>query len=53
MSIRNHIHNALIFFAYPDPRGSEENQFTPLVDGVNKLIFKRYCLFCLRFQMVI
>jgi len=31
----------LIFFVYPDPMGSEENQFTPLGDGVNKLIFKR------------
>jgi hypothetical protein len=31
----------LIFFVYPDPRGSEENQFTPLGAGVNKLIFKR------------
>jgi hypothetical protein len=33
--------NALIFFVYPDPKGSEENQFTPLGDGVNKLIFKQ------------
>jgi predicted alpha-1,2-mannosidase len=32
----------LIFFVYPDPKGSEENQFTPLGAGVNKLIFKRY-----------
>jgi hypothetical protein len=31
----------LIFFVYPDPMGSEENQFTPLGVGVNKLIFKR------------
>jgi hypothetical protein len=31
----------LIFFVYPDPKGSEENQFTPLGAGVNKLIFKR------------
>jgi hypothetical protein len=31
--------NALIFFVYPDPKGSEENQFTPLGTGVNKLIF--------------
>jgi hypothetical protein len=30
----------LIFFVYPDPEGSEENQFTPLGDGVNKLIFE-------------
>jgi len=30
--------DSLIFFVYPDPRGSEENQFTPLGDGVNKLI---------------
>jgi hypothetical protein len=30
----------LIFFVYPDPKGSEENQFTPLGDGVNKLIFE-------------
>ena len=32
----------LIFFVYPDPKGSEENQFTPLGAGVNKLIFKRF-----------
>ena len=32
----------MIFFVYPDPKGSEENQFTPLGAGVNKLIFKRY-----------
>jgi hypothetical protein len=30
----------LIFFVYPGPEGSEENQFTPPGDGVNKLIFK-------------
>jgi hypothetical protein len=24
--------------------GSEENQFTPLGDGVNKLIFKRFSI---------
>ena len=30
----------LIFFVYPVPKGSEENQFTPLGAGVNKLIFK-------------
>jgi len=34
----------LTFFVYPDPKGSEENQFTPLGDGVNKLIFKRFNL---------
>ncbi|HAM09218.1 MAG: hypothetical protein A2X05_05515 [Bacteroidetes bacterium GWE2_41_25] len=32
----------LIFFVYPGPKGSEENQFTPPGDGVNKLIFKRF-----------
>ena len=38
------IHNiSLIFFVYPGPKGSEENQFTPLGVGVNKLIFKRFC----------
>jgi hypothetical protein len=31
----------LIFFVHPDPKGSEENQFTPLGAGVNKLIFER------------
>jgi hypothetical protein len=31
---------SLIFFVYPGPMGSEENQFTPLGAGVNKLIFK-------------
>jgi hypothetical protein len=30
----------LIFFVYPSPKGSEENQFTPLGVGVNKLIFE-------------
>ena len=34
----------LIFFVYPGPKGSEENQFTPLGDGVNKLIFKRFVI---------
>jgi len=47
----------LIFFAYPDHKGSEEpcpdlsgrarrsqSQFTPPGAGVNKLIFKRYCI---------
>jgi hypothetical protein len=33
------------FFVYPDPMGSEENQFTPLGAGVNKLIFKRFIFF--------
>jgi hypothetical protein len=32
----------LIFFVYPNPKGSEENQFTPLGDGVNKLIFEQW-----------
>jgi len=34
----------LIFFVYPGPKGSEENQFTPLGDGVNKFIFKRFVI---------
>ncbi len=34
--------NSLIFFGYPDPMGREENQFTPLGAGVNKLIFKLF-----------
>jgi len=34
----------LIFFVYPDPMGSEKNQFTPLGAGVNKLIFKRFTI---------
>jgi hypothetical protein len=33
------------FFVYPTPKGSEENQFTPLGAGVNKLIFERLNLF--------
>jgi cyclic beta-1,2-glucan synthetase len=34
----------LIFFVHPGPKGSEENQFTPLGAGVIKLIFERiYC----------
>jgi hypothetical protein len=32
----------LIFFVYPGPRRSEENQFTPLGAGVNKLIFEQW-----------
>ena len=40
LSIRN-TRMILIFFVYPDPMGSEENQFTPPGAGVNKLIFKR------------
>jgi hypothetical protein len=32
----------LIFFVSPGPKGSEENQFTPLWAGVNKLIFERF-----------
>jgi hypothetical protein len=31
----------LIFFVYPDPRGSEKNQLYPRMAWVNKLIFKR------------
>ena len=42
MTIRNHELDPLIFFVYPDPKGSEENQFTPPGAGVNKLIFERY-----------
>jgi len=38
----------LIFFVYPGPKGSEENQFTPLGDGVNKLIFKRFVVINMR-----
>jgi len=37
--------NQLIFFVYPFPMGSEENQFTPLGAGVNKLIFKRFAIY--------
>ncbi len=36
--------DTLIFFVYPDPMGSEENQFTPLGAGVNKLIFKHFAI---------
>jgi hypothetical protein len=36
---------SLIFFVYPDPMGSEENQFTPVGAGVNKLIFKLFDLY--------
>jgi len=41
---------SLIFFVYPGPKGSEENQFTPLGEGVNKLIFK-HCWKLLAFQV--
>jgi len=34
--------NPLIFFVYPVPKGSEENQSAHLENGVNKLIFKRF-----------
>jgi len=37
--------NPLIFFFYPGPMGSEENQFTPLGVGVNKLIFKQFAIY--------
>jgi hypothetical protein len=41
----------LVFFVYPNPKGSEENQFTPPGDGVNKLVFKRH--FSIKSQIVI
>jgi hypothetical protein len=41
MIMNNLIGDLLIFLVYPGPRGSEENQFTSLGDGVTKLIFKR------------
>jgi hypothetical protein len=40
LEIQWHKGRKLIFFVYPIPKGSEENQFTPLGDGVNKLIFE-------------
>jgi len=43
------INNSLIFFVYPSPKGSEENQFTPPGVGVNKLIFKRLVVNEVRF----
>jgi len=43
----------LIFFVYPNPKGSEENQFTPHGDGVNKLIFKRLAVGCINFTVAI
>ena len=43
----------MIFFAYPDPKGSEENQFTPLGAGVNKLIFKRFWILYVSLPIVI
>ena len=44
---------SLIFFVYPDPTGSEENQFTPLVAGVNKLNFKRFLILYVLLPIVI
>jgi hypothetical protein len=44
---------SLIFFVYPNPIGSEENQFTPLGDGVNKLIFKRFWILYVSIPIVI
>jgi len=44
---------SLIFFVYPDPMGSEENQFTPLGAGVNKLIFKRFYILYVSLPIVI
>jgi hypothetical protein len=52
MSLNCNIHN-LIFFVYPDPKGSEENQFTPLGAGVNKLIFKLPVTIYLPIQIVV
>ena len=43
----------MIFFVYPDPKGSEENQFTPLGAGVNKLIFKRFWILYVSLPIVI
>jgi hypothetical protein len=44
---------SLIFFFYPDPKGSEENQFTPLGAGVNKLIFYRFLILFSTFPKLI
>jgi len=44
---------SLIFFVYPNPKGSEENQFTPLGAGVNKLIFKRFLIYYVSLPIVI
>jgi hypothetical protein len=44
---------SLIFFVYPYPKGSEENQFAPLGAGVNKLIFKRICILYVSLPIVI
>jgi len=44
---------SLIFFVYPDPKGSEENQFTPLGAGVNKLIFKRFWIYYVSLPILI
>ncbi len=40
MGLLNCLKKILIFFIYPDPEGSEKNQFTPHGAGVNKLIFE-------------
>jgi hypothetical protein len=42
MSISYYYKGSLIFFVYPDPKGSEENQFAPPGAGVTKLIFQEY-----------
>jgi hypothetical protein len=34
--------SSLIFFVYPDLKGSLENQFTLPGGGVNRLIFRRF-----------
>jgi len=44
---------SLIFFVHPVPKGSEENQFTPLGAGVNKLIFKRFWFLYVSLRIVI
>jgi hypothetical protein len=44
----NHAYKPIDFLRLPRSRqlaGSEENQFTPLGAGVNKLIFKRFVVF--------
>jgi hypothetical protein len=49
MSIGNQSYDFIDFLHLPRLRQlaeSEENQFTPLGAGVNKLIFKQFRIFC-------
>jgi hypothetical protein len=60
MTIGNQAYPLIDFLRLPRPQGlpagrqgSEENQFTPLGAGVNKLIFKRFWILYVSFPTLI